>query len=449
VTTRRVLDVLRLAEYNTRIVMFGVVALGIAGGVVGVFLLLRRRALLADAVSHASLPGVASAFLLMRYIGGDGRSLPGLLTGALVSGLIGMACVVIITRHTKLSQDAALGIVLSVFFGFGVALLGIIQKMRGAQAAGLNSFIYGKTASMIRSDALIIGVAAVVVIGMAWLLFKEFRLLTFDPEFAGGDGWPVGRMDLLLMTLVVAVTVLGLQTVGIILIIAILIIPATAARFWTDTLRSMVLISGAIGALGAYLGTAVSAFAPGLPAGSVIVVALGALFLISLLFGHDRGLIQEIHRRIALEKQTLKQNLLRAMYECEEEHREHDAEQQMAYLTKARGWTRRELDKAVRMVARNRLVYRTPGGPWSFTEAGRTEAARVTRNHRLWEVYLLEHAHAAASRVDSGADYIEHVLGDELVAELEQALPRFGKTLPPNVHRDEHRHEHKSYGGAP
>ncbi|TVQ25853.1 MAG: iron ABC transporter [Spirochaetaceae bacterium] len=418
----RLLRILLLSDYNTRVVVFGTVALGIAGGVIGVFLLLRRRALLADAVSHAALPGVAIAFLVLVGLGQSGRNLPVLMIGALVSGLIGMGCVIVVNRYTRLSEDAALGIVLSVFFGFGVALLGIIQKMRGAAAAGLDSFIYGKTASMIRSDALLIGVVAVVVLIGTTLLFKELRLITFDPDFAAGDGWPVGTLDVTLMALVVIVTVIGLQSVGIILVIALLIIPPAAARFWTESLRLMAVISGLIGALGGYLGTAISGMAPRLPAGAVIVTVMGAAFTVSFLVGSERGLVRVLVDNLALRQRVLNQNLLRALYECEETGCTDSADGQMHYLSTARGWSAPQLRRWIRRATRQGMLTLGKNGCWDFTDHGRREATRVTRNHRLWEIYLLEHADVAPAHVDQGADFIEHVLGDTLVAELEDVL---------------------------
>lgn len=426
--------VLLLTEYNTRVVMFGTVTLGIAGGVIGVFLLLRGRALLADAVSHAALPGVAGMFMILLMLGGPARSLPLLMAGALLSGLLGMGCVAAITRSTRISQDAALGIVLSVFFGFGAVLLSIVQKMRGAPAAGLNSFIYGRTASMIRGDAILIGVAALVILITTFLLFKEFRLVTFDPGFAAGQGWPVSRLDLFLMTLVVAVTVLGLQAVGIILIIAILVVPPAAARFWTESLRGMILISGTIGALGGYAGTAISAVAPRLPAGAVIVTVLGTAFLISLFLGARRGIAVVAFDQYHVQQKVAVQNLLRALFECQEHGDLRDGAAQMEYLTGARGWSAYTVRRGLRRLRKKGWIFRVARGPWQFTEQGRVEAMRVTRNHRLWEVYLLEHADVAPANVDQGADYIEHVLGDALVAELEKALPRFGRALPGSPH---------------
>ncbi len=434
----RLIRVLTLGDYNTRVVMFGTVMLGLAGGVVGVFLLLRKRSLLADAVGHAALPGVAATFIILMQLGGNPRSLPLLMLGALVSGLLGMGCVLFITRTTRLTQDAALGIILSVFFGFGIVLLGIIQRMRGAPAAGLNSFIYGRTASMLLSDAVLIGTAALVIIGLTLLLFKEFRLFTFDSPFAAGDGWPVTFLDALLMALAVGVTIIGLQAVGIILIIAILVIPPAAARFWTNKLGLLVFLSAMFGALGSYLGTSISAILPRMPAGAAIVVSQGAFFLVSLLFGSERGLIQELIARNRQKRKILRQNLLRALYEFEEQYGTGNIganqEGQWDYLNDARQWQRGSLYRGLKSLKKQGRVLFTPRGYWKLTPSGRSEAARVTRNHRLWEVYLLEFAAIAPAHVDQGADQIEHVLGDEMVAELEKLLPRFGTPLPESFH---------------
>ena len=267
-----ILRVLTLSDYNTRVVVIGVVLLGIASGVIGTFMLLRKRALMGDAVSHATLPGIGIAFLVMTAHGGTGRSLTGLLIGATLSGLIGMGAVLLIRSQTRLKEDAALGIVLSVFFGLGIAVLGIVQQQTLGHAAGLEAFIYGKTASMLARDAyLIAGVAAAITL-FSTLFFKEFALICFDQEFAGSQGWSVGGLDVLMMALVVLVTVSGLQAVGLILMIALLIIPPAAARFWTQHLVRMVLLSAVIGGVSCLFGAALSALLPRMPAGSIIVV---------------------------------------------------------------------------------------------------------------------------------------------------------------------------------
>ncbi|MDA0576834.1 MAG: metal ABC transporter permease, partial [Verrucomicrobia bacterium] len=248
------LRVLTLTDYNTRVVVLGTMLLGVAAGVIGSFMLLRKRALMGDALSHATLPGIGIAYLVMTAAGGNGRWLPGLLAGAIVSGLLGMGVVLLIRNQSRLKEDAALAIVLSVFFGLGVAILGLIQQMTQGHAAGLESFIYGKTASMLARDAWLIGGAAAVVIVACATLFKEFTLLCFDAEYAAAGGWPVARLDIILMALVVFVTVIGLQAVGLILMIALLVIPPAAARFWTHRFRNMVWLSAVIGAVSGLVG---------------------------------------------------------------------------------------------------------------------------------------------------------------------------------------------------
>jgi manganese/zinc/iron transport system permease protein len=271
-------NVLLLRDYNTRLVVISTILLGCACGLMGGFLLLRKRSLMGDTLSHATLPGVGLAFMLALALGGDGKSLPLLLSGAAITGLIGCAAVLFIREQTRIKDDAAMGIVLSVFFGAGVSILGVIQTMPEGSAAGLESFIYGKTASMVMSDFQVLVLVTVCVITCSLLLFKEFRLLCFDETFAAALGWPVKFLDILLLALITAVTVAGLQAVGLILIIAFLITPAAAARFWTNQLARMLLLSALIGAASAWLGASLSAFFPRLPAGAGDRACGGVLF---------------------------------------------------------------------------------------------------------------------------------------------------------------------------
>ncbi len=289
-----------LTSHNSRVVLAGVSLLGAAAGLVGVFLLLRRRALMADATSHATLPGVALAFLLQPLLGLPAKHLPGLLVGALLAGLAGMALIQGIRRLGRLQEDAAMGIVLSVFYGFGICLLGLIQNLRGGSSAGLKTFIFGKTASMLASDASLIAATALLVLLLAGLLFKEFTLLCFDESFAASQGWPIARLDTLLMGTVVVVTVIGLQAVGLILMIALLVVPPAAARFWSDRLATTLALSGFFGAAGALGGAMASALFPTAPAGALIVLGQGLFFLAGLLFGAKRGVLT----RALLQRET-------------------------------------------------------------------------------------------------------------------------------------------------
>ncbi len=418
--------VLLLQDYNTRVVMLGTGLLGMAAGLVGSFTLLRRRALMGDALSHATLPGVGLAFLVAPYLGLDGKSLPVLLTGAALSGILGVVAILYIRNLTRLKEDAALGIVLSVFFGAGIAILTIVQQVPSGHAAGLESFIYGKTASMIASDARLIAVAGLLSVIIIALLFKELTLLCFDEGFAGARGYPVLILDLLLMALVVIVTIIGLQAVGLVLMIALLVIPAAAARFWTHDLKRMLLISSGIGGVGGLAGSAMSAVFPNLPSGAMIVIVCSSLFFFSLLFGRSRGVLVRIARRWELNRSVDRQHLLRGMYELLEA-REAAADPAgisvpFSQLLAMRTWSSFRLLRQIERCRRNGLLVRNDDGGLSLTDTGMAEALRLVHEHRLWELYLITQADVAPGRVDQAADAIEHVLEPELIAQLEQLL---------------------------
>jgi manganese/zinc/iron transport system permease protein len=435
-------NVLILRDYNTRLVVICTMLLGCACGLMGGFLLLRKRSLMGDTLSHATLPGVGLSFMLLVALGGDGKSMPILLAGAGITGVIGCAAVLFIREQTRIKDDAAMGIVLSVFFGAGVAILGVIQKMPEGSAAGLESFIYGKTATMVMSDFQILVFITVCVITCSLLLFKEFRLLCFDENFAAVLGWPVKFLDILLLALITAVTVAGLQAVGLILIIAFLITPAAAARFWTNQLDRMLMLSALIGAASGWIGASLSAFFPRLPAGAVIVLVAALFFVVSMLIGTERGVMIRFLRQSQLEKRMGRQHLLRALYEILEGGRVTEEliirTVPFRQIRGRRTWSDRQLRDYIRRAYNEGLV-EAPNKADSIllTETGLVEAKQVTRNHRLWEIYLIEYADVATSRVDRDADMVEHILGDKMVTRLENKLQAYriaGSLVPQSPH---------------
>ncbi len=418
----QIMRVLSLSDYNTRIVLIGTGLLGISAGVVGPLVVLRKRALVADVISHASLPGIAIAFLTMEMIEpGSGKSLPGLLCGATVGGLTGVAFTAAIRRWTRIREDASLAIVLSIFFGLGIALFTVIQNIPTGNAAGLQHFIYGKAASMVADDVRLIAGTSLVVLVLCGLLFKELTLLAFDQRYAAVQGWPVLLLDAILMTLVVAVTVVGLQSVGLLLVVALLIVPAAAARFWTHHLPRLTLASAAIGGLSAMIGVAVSALYPRLAAGAVIVLVGSAMFVVSMFLGTRRGVLRRMfmHRRLA--RRVGEQHLLRAFFESTEDTASAGAATFGDLLT-MRSWTPRQLQRQLALAQRQGLIDSKGAAGYGLTRRGLEEARRVARNHRLWELYLIRYADIAPTHVDRDADQIEHVLSPELIDELELAL---------------------------
>ena len=426
-------ETLLLEKHNSRLVIIGVMALGAAAGLVGSFLLLRKQSLLGDALSHATLPGIGLAFAIMTSLGFSGKSLPGLILGATVTGLLGVLLVLAIRRTTRLKDDAAMGIVLSVFFGLGVTIIRMVQQIPGTSAAGLEGFITGKTASMVWSDFILILLTLCLTITTTLFILKELTLLCFDSNFASTQGWPTIRLDIILMGLVTAVTVVGLQAVGLILIIAFLITPPTAARFWTNRLKHMLWLSTLIGAVSGWLGASLSALYEKLPAGSVIVLTAAVIFLFSMIFGTARGVLPRYLRHLKLQKKVGRQHLLRSTFEIlENTQTGNDVKNlpiPLALLKKHRYWSKGELSKLIRQAHTEDHIERQPSGELRLSESGFGEASRITRNHRLWELYLIKHADIAPSHVDRDADMVEHLLGADIVQQLEAELELAKSTI--------------------
>lgn len=291
-----------LLTFNSLVVLIGTAILGCACGVVGCFTVLRERALIGDCVAHASLPGICIAFLILRE-----RAFFPLFIGAIAAGLLSAWCISIIRHHTRIKEDSAIALVLSCFFGLGVTLSRQIQNLPGGARAGLDSFIFGKAATMSTSDVQTIATVTVVVLATTYLLRKEFALLCFDKEFAITQGYPVKLLDILLMTLVCLCTAAGLPAVGAVMVVALLVFPAVTARLWTNTLSTMLILSGAFGVVSCIAGVTASALIPtslapdGLPTGPLIVLGAGLLFAFSFLAAPRHGLLQRQRTR----KETL------------------------------------------------------------------------------------------------------------------------------------------------
>lgn len=410
--------------YNSTIVIVGTTLLGISAGVVGVFALLRKRSLMADALSHATLPGIGLAFMIATVFGFEGRSLPVLLSGAAITGVLGVVSIQWLVRSTRLREDAAIGIILSVFFGAGVVILSIVQSMKAGTAGGLNHFIYGQTAAMSAADAKLMGVLALTTAAFAFCLLKEFTVVCFNDAFAQVTGWPVSKIDLLMMALVTLVTVAGLQAVGLILVVAMLIIPAVAARFWTEQLWKLVLIAGLIGGASGYLGSVASALMPRKPAGAVIVLTAGMIFAVSMFFAPSRGVFASVLRRLKLQLRIATDHLLEAAVDENENEGTLSVELTKA-LQKKRNWglwLHLSVPPFVRFCGYGRFEKRA----FRASAAGSERGRRVERNHRLWEQYLLSYADIAPGHIDWTVDQVEHVLSPEVIDELETLLHKRG-----------------------
>jgi len=393
----RFLEALALsAGYNSALVAIGAGLLGAAAGASGTFLFLRKRALVSDALAHATLPGIGFAFILIVSLGGDGRSLIGLLLGSAVSAAIGLLIIEWIVRRTRLSEDAAIGAVLSVFFGLGVVLLTVIQTMSSGRQAGVEDFLLGSTAGMLFDDAVVIAVGGALCVLAIYVLRRPMTIVAFDPDYAAANGVNVRRIDLAIMGLVMAVTVVGLKVVGLILIVALLIIPPVTARFWTERSDRLVWLAGMVGGVSGYLGAALSASAPSLPTGPIIVLLCTGIFALSLLFAPARGIAAALWRHRRFQRRV---------------HR------RQGLLAIARQEPIRE-PYTIRVLGREGLV-RPDGVP---TEAGRGLAAKVARDERRWSVAREIHQDAGLTGRYDGLTPIEDVFTPDEIAEFDARI---------------------------
>ena len=275
-----------LSDYTARNVALGSGLLGVISGVLGCFAVLRRQGLLGDVLAHAALPGICLAYLLT-----NSKSSLVLLLGAAIAGWLAALALLQIVQQARLSEDSALGIVLSTFFAAGITLLTFLTKRGDAQGAGLDRFLFGQAAALIEEDVFVIAVLAAIAIGATALFYKEFKLLTFDALFARSIGLPTQALSVLLTSLVVVAIVIGLQTVGVVLMAAMLIGPAVAARQWTDRLGVMVALAALFGAAAGLAGALISLSAENIPTGPVTILSLTLIVLFSLLLAPARGLV--------------------------------------------------------------------------------------------------------------------------------------------------------------
>lgn len=285
--------------YNAALVGLGAAVLGFAAGCVGAHTTLRRRALVSDAMAHATLPGICLAFLAMAAFGGEGRNLAGLLLGAALAAMLGLAALNRLTR-TRLPEDAAIGAVLSTFYGAGIVLLTVIQNLNLGRPAGLEGFLLGSTAGMLRADAVLIAAGGAVTLAALFVLRRPLAMTAFDPGHARLMGVNTRAADMALLLLTLACVLLGLRVVGLILIVALLITPALAARLWSDRMSTVALLAGGIGAVSGYLGAALSAAMPDLPTGPAIVLIAFTAFALSALAAPGRGLLARGRARARL-----------------------------------------------------------------------------------------------------------------------------------------------------
>ncbi|RQP18863.1 iron chelate uptake ABC transporter family permease subunit [Parapedobacter defluvii] len=410
------IDFFSFADPNVRYVVLGNVLLSASAAMVGAFILLQKKALVGDAVSHSVLPGICAAFL---FSGSKNTAL--MLVGAFITGWLALVTIDYIAAKSKLKKDAAIGLVLSVFFGAGMVMMTYIQQSGNAAQSGLDHFIFGKAATLIGTDLVIFSVLAAVLLIAVGLFFKAFALVAFDRPYAEALGYPVRKLDLLLTSLTVLAVVTGITAVGVVLMAAMLVTPAAAARYWTDNIRRMVAIAVAFGVFAGLAGAYISYTAPAMPTGPWMVVVSSVIAFLSFFFAPKKGIVPKLYTQRKNQRIIAEENTLKMFYHLGEQNSHFNGWRDLTELTRTREVNETLLKTTLRRLVSRQLL-ETKGHQWALTDAGYRKAARVVRLHRLWELYLTQYMDIAADHVHDDAETIEHIITPELERELEHQL---------------------------
>lgn len=413
---QEIIDFLLLQDYTVRYVVLGTMLIGSSSAVVGCFLFLKKQSLVGDTIAHAVLPGICLAFILFQT-----KNPSILLLGAIFSGFLAVLLVQYIPSVSKLKPDTSIGLILSWFFGIGILLLTAIQKSGNASQSGLDKYLFGKASSMVENDVLLFSIVCILLVSIVFFLFRPLKLIAFDADFAKAKGIQVSRYNFVLSILTVVSVATGIQAVGVVLMAALLITPAAAARFWTNKLTSMLILAAFFGALSAYLGTFVSYFIPKMPTGPWIVVILSITALFSFLFGKEKGLVLREIKQYAMAKTIRNENILKAIYQLGENQEQITLSFSADEIANHRYFNPNFLQKGLtNLVQKNYLQKQRD--KYSFTEYGLQEGKRVTRLHRLWEMYLTTYLNIAPDHVHDDAEAIEHIITPEIEEELVKLL---------------------------
>ncbi|MFC5190789.1 iron chelate uptake ABC transporter family permease subunit [Algoriphagus aquatilis] len=394
-------------------VVLGITLLGIGSAYVGTFSFLDKKALLGDAISHAVLPGICLGFILA------GEKNPVyIVTGAFLSGALATFLSSWLKKNTKLSEDTIIATILSVFFGIGIVMLTALQKSGNPEIAGLNSFIFGNAIGISETDLMIYGGLSLTIIAVLTLLLKEFRLMVFDPNYGKAIGFPMEAIRFLFNVLMILAVVIGIQAIGVVLMAALLITPGAAARFWTDRLNPLLILAACFSIVSGILGTYISFVLPQMPTGPWVVVFLSLFALLSFMFSPKSGIIFRYFSRKSYLRKTHRDHLMKALYKAKEENKNGLTIDEIYELYP---YQKAQIDQSIKDLLQEGFIAKNESLV-NLTPQGISDAMRIVRLHRLWELYLNEFMNIAPDHVHESAEQMEHLITPELEALLEKRL---------------------------
>lgn len=423
-----------LQDPAVRTVLAGMLLLGLSCGVLGSFVVLRRLSLLGDSLGHAVLPGVCLGFLVNKT-----KDIRWIFVGAVASALLGSWLVGFIKRHSRIKSDAAMGLVMSGFFGLGTVLMTRLQAQPYGNQSGLNQFLFGQASAIGDDDLKLMSGVTVMIVAGVLLAFKELAVTSFDEHFATALGLPTRGLHYLLMTLIAVAIVISIQAVGVVLLSAMLITPAATAYLLTDRLRTMVLLSAMIGMVAGATGACLSFLAKNWPTGPLVVVVLSVFFVAAYLFSPRHGIVLQKIRQRRRVVRTQRENILKSVYLAAGGDpaggliRQTGADRTggvvpLLPIGVSLSDLSRQLGEPPAIVRRKLKPLVARG--WAtlaadrveLSDSGRQRAYELARNFRLWEMFLTREIQLPLDHVERDAENIEHILGPALVRELEQQL---------------------------
>ncbi|MDG2083874.1 MAG: metal ABC transporter permease [Planctomycetota bacterium] len=395
---------------NTLVVLVGTSTLGICCGLIGSLLLLRKRALLADALAHSTLPGIVLGFLIA-----GSQSYWALGTGALITTLVGAGLVSRLPVVSRIRPDSATASVLGIFFGAGIALLSLAQRSGpGAFSAGLDHFLLGQAAGMLQQESLILAGAATLMSLIVILLHKEFLTSCFDSAFGSSTGMRMNTIDFIVMILLSLTIVISLPAVGVVLTAALVVIPPATARFWTDRFTIMMAISALIGAASGISGTLLSSLRVDLPTGPVVILCSSVFFFLSMLLAPHRGLVG---KRLRWKRRSQRREMLRILVHLFENLKEGND-----FVAKERiiAGSMRARPEALRLCQSNGYVLQA-GTHLQLTSEGIIRAQRSVEARKKWIRWLDDAAEIDRNLIDLDEEDIEKLLSSRPL--LDQPSP--------------------------
>jgi len=413
-----ILHFFSFTDPNIRYVVLGTMLLTGSAAVVGTFALLKKKALVGDAIAHAVFPGICLVFMIT-----GSKQLFYMLIGAFATGWLTLLLIDFLIKYSKIREDIAITLLLSISFGIGTFLLSLIQNTENPAQVGLTHYFFGKAAALVSTDVYTLSVLNIIICLTVISFFKEFSLITFDRVFAKSLSLSVSFLDFIFTSLMVLTIVLGVHTVGIVLISAMLITPPAAASFWTDKLWIMVIIAACIGMLAGLLGSCISYAFPGMPTGPWIVLVATSIAYISFLFAPNKGLIAKRVRHHRHKMKILHENILKLFYELGQKKGDFFAFNNLSELMAYRPIPMDKLRQGIQHLAKRSLLCHQ-NAMWRFTGAGKHASEQIIKKHHLWKSYLVDYVKEQPITTDENAELMEHVLTPEVIAELEKLLQR-------------------------